>query len=96
MSDTENTSGNTTLSDFDEEWVPLKPDDYVFWTPNDEHVVVYPGGGACCGAIVRNRDGQYMKRTRPMTILNPLEIITLRDEGKYKRGADFTPSKRTA
>jgi hypothetical protein len=76
--------------DIEETWVPLEPTDCVFHTSDDGNVVAYRDeGNGMWGAIVRFRGDKYMKRTLPLTILNPPLIRALYARKAFKLGSSF-------
>lgn len=69
-----------------EVWEPIKPHEYVYQLDEPEGVgrvvVAYSGMHSACGAIVRLRDGRYMKRTKP-TI--PLDVALVGRHARERR-----------
>jgi hypothetical protein len=73
-----------------ETWEPLAPNELVFRTREDWQFVAYSGPGSTFFiAVVRKRDGVWMKRTDPLKPVSALTIRDLWEWGRYRKGAEL-------
>ncbi len=72
-----------------ERWEPLRPKDLVFETSNDGAVTVVKMRDSVFGALVRKRNGRWMKRMDPLTIQSISYIQSLAKRKRFKKGAEL-------
>ena len=74
-----------------EVWESIKPHEYVYLLDEPEGVgrviVAYSGVHSAGGAIVRLRDGRYMKRTKPTVPLDVALVSRHARERKFVRAS---------
>ena len=78
-------------------WEPVRDSDLVFYTNEEKRFVLYSGRNGTFIALVRKREGIWMKCTDPLTHFSALTIRDLIEWKRYKLGADLlatTPQAR--
>ena len=74
----------------DEEWVDVDPKDIVLDVPGDGRItIVARQGETMYGALVRKRDGKWMKRVRPLEIEHAGLLREKHARREYVLGSDL-------